>query len=436
MFNGYLELGGNEIVNSSRAWGYTHSADCPINWLVCDPCPGLREALDESSYTMSNISDAPWYDSADEATARFYGVHALTIENMTDSTRTATIAEGITDGGVVGMVRNAVRMVRVRAILSAHGEDALEAGMSWLDAALQVEECSTHGSSCGSADLCFFVACPPERALFEGDEIAFQRRVDALGRKLHGVTCVSGPTVEQKIQRGEAFGYIVEFILAAATPWVFSETRLLDLPQAAITVIQDVPFNLARVPSAEYTTPEYIEVARNYSLNPSAETNVTGWDRVADGVIITTAMLSTVAQSTELKAAGTYSAKMTFTATTTASAQTAAWFGIQQEVTLPTGGATDRYRYSINMWGSANNQTGSATLGNLELTAYWRAGGSTIRTDVIGTMPSTGGALSAQSILPPAGATSVIVRMRQYMTDWTTGDVVRFYVDALAVTVP
>lgn len=436
MFNGYLELGGNEILNSSRAYGYTHTAECPINWLICDPCPGLRDALEDPTYDTANISDAPWYDDQDPTTARFLGVHALTIENLSDSTRSATVAEGITDGGVVGIVRHAVRQVRVRAILSAWGEDALEAGLSWLDAALQPEVCSTHGNSCGSADMCFFVACPPERALFNDDEVAYQERVDELGRKLHGVTCISGPTVEQKIQRGEAFGYIVEFILAAATPFVFSETKEVDLGPTDVTVVQDVPFNLVKAPSAEFTAPAFIDIAKNWSLNPSVETNVTGWDRVADGAILTTAMMSTVSQSTELKASGTYSAKVTFTATTTASAQTGAWFGIQQEVTLPTDPWKDRYRYSINMWGSANNQTGSATLGALQVLAFWRAGGSTLRTDSVGIMTASGGAASLSSILPPPGATSVIVRVQQYMTAWTTGNVVRLYADALAVTTP
>lgn len=163
MFEGYLSMGGNEVLNSARAYGYTRSASCPITWLQCDPCDGLREALGDNTYDTASISEAPWYDAENEVTHRFYGAHALSIENIMDSTRTAEVVEGILDGGVVGRVRNAVRQIRIRAILVAEGEDALESGLSWLKAVLDTENCGTHGNSCGQADVCFYVACPPER---------------------------------------------------------------------------------------------------------------------------------------------------------------------------------------------------------------------------------------------------------------------------------
>lgn len=85
------------------------------------------------------------------------------MEGLNDSTRTAAVTESITDGGVVGQVRHATRQVRVRALLSALGEDALESGLSWLKAALDPDYCGTHGNSCGGADSCFFTACPPTK---------------------------------------------------------------------------------------------------------------------------------------------------------------------------------------------------------------------------------------------------------------------------------
>ena len=44
--------------------------------------------------------------------------------------------------------------------------------------------------------------------------------------------------------------------------------------------------------------------------------------------------------------------------------------------------------------------------------------------------------LSVDSILPPVGATHVLVRATTQMVEWNAGTIVRLYSDALAVTNP
>jgi hypothetical protein len=475
MFEGYLELGGSEVINSARAIGYINTADCPVGWLQAQPCAGISDALDEVvEYTVANIDRAPWYDAQDPATWRFFGVHAITMEGLPDSTRTAAVAEGVLNGGVVGSVRHAVRRVRVRAMLSAHGEDALEAGFSWLSAALDPDVCGLHGNSCGATDACFFAACPPVReditiatefwvptalnlftqptprsaemyatenldvsfeedaegdyargtvtgagaqffdltrplsrvavssaqamtfqaavrlgvtaaaavlrllwldrdgnyiaagtqdgiptmskdwtritvtgtpppgavsagillllasdqpvgatvdvrhvmaergrsvsTFFDGDttesptaryqwegpagdspslmlipedanildEELYQDITGGLLRRLHNVTCISGPIVEQKLHRGVTYGYIVEFVLAAGTPFIFGETKTIDYTSYEIELVQDLPLNLVEYPSAELASGTAV-VSTNYVLNPSGEDSLTGW---------------------------------------------------------------------------------------------------------------------------------------------------------------
>lgn len=180
MFEGYLELGGGEVLNSARALGYTRTAPCPVAWLQCPPCDGIRDVLDDDAYTYANIMQAPWFDAEDETTHRFLGAHALTIEGIPDSTREANVAEGIQDGGVVGRVRLATRRMRVRAVLSAIGEDALEAGFSWLNSALTPGKCATHADACGASDTRFFTACPPERGDFLTDTVVWNDPVTNL----------------------------------------------------------------------------------------------------------------------------------------------------------------------------------------------------------------------------------------------------------------
>jgi len=165
MFNGYLCLGGNELGNNARAQGYAESATCPATWFVGDQCESLPEALGDAPYDISGIEDAPWYDPADESTSRFYGAYITSLGDISSSTREGSYTEGILPGGVPGRSRHAGKSFRVRAWLTAAGEDALQTGHDWLDAALQAQSCGTHaGSSCGATDLTLFTTCPPARA--------------------------------------------------------------------------------------------------------------------------------------------------------------------------------------------------------------------------------------------------------------------------------
>lgn len=435
MFEGYLQLGGNEIINDARTYGYTRSVDCPIGWLQCGPCDGLIELLEDDPYDIVNIEHAPWYDPRNPATWRFYGAYGLSMENMTDSTRTASVTEGILDGGVVGRVRREVREVRIRAMLIAEGDDALEEGLSWLKAALDPESCGTHGDACGSADVCFYTACPEPRRTGDDPESIeeWEERTDALLRKLHGVTAISGPLVEQKLHRGDVYAYIVEFTLAAATPWVFSDTRPIEITPQTPVVVQDVAFNLAPYPSAEVASGT-VTVATNHSPNPSVETNVTGWVTAQDGTAIAPATIAAASRSTELAAVGTASAKTTFTAT--GASAVAGWFDLVQTVTLPTT-VTAGQRYSVNVWSARNIQAGAPVLGDHQVWAFWQDAASTnLRQDLIGTVAGGSGAVSGKSIAPPVGTTKVAVRVRTWVTSWNAGTIVRLYADALAVTVP
>jgi hypothetical protein len=629
MFEGYLAMGGNEILNSARIYGYTNSAGCGFSWLQCGPCDGLREALGDAEYTVATLTDAPWYDPRDPATGRFYGAYGLSWENISDSTRTAQVTQGMLDGGTVGRVRKAVRETRVRAMLIADGEDALEAGLTWLKMALDPTDCGLHGNACGAVDACFFTACPPERATLptytawtdssrnlwpntravstgtafgsvmngagsyvtdfpgtvstarrwtasavaasrivslpigtvlppatqvrvrlrgrtshqltgvylatradvvggagegrvdlgtipagswerdvvlpgytgvagassgvvlmgvpaqigatvdvtaigveltpgapawfdgstaDGDrenylwlgspyaslsvyqtraltqepepDDAYDARVDAYSRRLHGVTCISGPLIEQKMHRGATWGYLVEFTLAAASPWVLSETRAVSLAPGLPVVVQDIPYNLVRYPSAELSSGT-VTVQTNYAPNPSVETDATGWAVAADGVV-PAGQVAGGRITGELAAVGVASYRSVFTATGASAA--AGWFGADHIVPIvPTTGQ----RVSLNMWASSSIASGAPVLGSIEIHALWQNGSNVLlRDDLVGTMAVGGGAVSLKSVLPPVGTARVVMRAFVRVTSWSAGNVVRLYADAVAVTVP
>jgi hypothetical protein len=257
------------------------------------------------------------------------------------------------------------------------------------------------------------------------DPVAYQSAVDRLTRHLHTVTCVSGPIVEQKLHRGDTWGYIVEFVLVAAVPWQFGVTRPVDLTNSIPEVVQDVPFNLVPYPSAELESGTVI-AAKNFVTNPSAEVNATGWrgsgNRAPQNLV----------QTNELASAGTYSVKGTYTAPGT-DASAGQWMGLEQVVAIPVATGT---RVSINLWASASVQSGTAVLGTIEYVMAWFNGATFLSETTFGTNPASGGAKSVKSVLPPAGTTEVWVRAKLNLTSFQSGAVIRLYADAAAVTVP
>lgn len=265
----------------------------------------------------------------------------------------------------------------------------------------------------------------------EGDDTYFPW-VDTYRRFLHSVRCISGPftVLERESSAGKHLGRLVEFTLLAEVPYVFGLPKEIDVPPIVPTVVQDIAYNLAPYPSAELSSGPLV-VATNYSLNPSVETNATGWTIAADGTQILAANVAGARVTGELAAVGTASFRSVFTAP---SAGAAGFFGAQQVVDLPVLASA---RYSVNMWASGLVITGTPVVGTIQVIAYWQnASNVTLRTDVIGSQPLSGGPLSAKSIAPPAGATKVVMRSLVNLTSWAAGDVVRLYSDALAVTNP
>jgi hypothetical protein len=439
MYDGYFEMGGNEILNRERAYTYAREAGCPITWLRLAGCPGLDDALGDQPYT-NGVTEAPWYDGALPETGRFYGAYPLTIEGISDSTRIATITEGILDGGVIQGGRRAVRQVRCTALLVAEGMDALEAGMSWLDEALDLENCSTHAGTCGEVDACFFVSCPPERIDGESDD-DYEEDIRLLRRQMHGCVTISGPLITGTLKRGEHYGYLVEFTVAAATPWVFSMPEQIDLIPSPATVVQDSPFNLVTYPSAELADAANLTVATNLSTNPSVETNTTGWTgtvTVVSGSDPTS--LITSAQSNDIAAVGTYSYRRRLLGNSTNLSGTAT-ITIYQDVAL-----ASNTRVSVTIWGALLLLAGAtSTLNSLSAQVVWlTSGGVTVSTTSLGSALSSelgGRVFSVDSAAVPATAVTARVMLSAGVS-WVSSTTpanncdIRFYGDALAVTVP
>lgn len=162
MYEGYLALGGNEVINSERARIAGLAAGCPMTWYKGDQCASIQ-LIDAQDY--ADITLAPWYDPVLEESGRFYGAFGLGITGMADSTSGAPVTQSLGAGGSIGAARDATRDVRVRALLAADGADALDYGMAWLAAAVRPGACGQHGTDCGLSSLEFWSDCPPNRGI-------------------------------------------------------------------------------------------------------------------------------------------------------------------------------------------------------------------------------------------------------------------------------
>lgn len=450
MWDHFIRLGGNEIANSARAYGYATTNGCPSQWMTEKEWQGLSDAIEERGYSADRIEEAPWFDYRNEATRRFYGVYVVSVTGLNGSTVTGSPDEGVTEGGVVGRTRRTGRSVRVRAWLTGRGKDAVDVGETWLDTALADAGCGMHGDSCGTSDLMFFSAPPAERDPMESYE-EYRTRVDGQLRYLHEVTRISGPipVQDRASTDGIHHGRLVEFTVYAGVPRIFGKPRKISLQPSLPVVVQDIPYNNLPFPSAEListpTIPQVaVAVARNLSPNPSLGANDTGYSGTA--VLVTGSSPSAffaAARSSDLAAEGTHSYRGRIAGDGSTAANGRALITLQHDVPITDAGA----RISFTVWGAALRLLGAAgSVQSLRAVVEWRTSGSLITQTAIDATQTTeaglnGKVFKAASLQKPDGATIARVKMMcetlwASSSDSSVNSDIRVYMDAVGVTIP
>lgn len=159
MFDGYLSLGGQEILNSQRTKAY---ADHLLPQFTlregCCACDTLAEYLGDAPYTTPLQDQAPWVSLYRQESTEFLGLVPLSLEGFDDSTIQTPYTEVTGDGGVAGRSRRASRELRGSALMLATTEKGMTFGMSWLRDALFGEPCTT--GDCSGTSLCYLASCP------------------------------------------------------------------------------------------------------------------------------------------------------------------------------------------------------------------------------------------------------------------------------------
>ncbi|QGJ89449.1 minor tail protein [Microbacterium phage Smarties] len=417
-----LPAGSNPTLNRvSWAGAENASASTWESNVVVSPAESA-----EPPYSCNDIQRAPWYDPNNEFSQGLAGFYLLRVSGITDSTSTATITEGIDNGGVIGASRHATRSVRVRTMILGCGNGAAEYGLAWLKAALGEQFCARHGDACGTSDLEFFIDCPP--ALNSSDP-NYGSTTARYRRYLHGVGMTSGPIIAEEYETPSgAYVIVVEYILTAESPFVWGETIPVAATGDVLTAYDDIPFNLMRHPNAEVGDGIPAVTATQYVFNGSVEYGATGW---ANAVTNIPAGI-TAGASTDIAAVGPNSYRVRLLATAAvANGSIDSYYDVALGA-LPAGS-----KPSLSLWAAALIFGGAPTLDpTLTAEVEWRNGATIVGTTALGTIPINGGNASALGLTIPAGATTARMRVRASNITAAAADDLRLYADAFSLTVP
>lgn len=465
----YFKLGRHEIVNSARLVGYSEFKVDAATWLsTAEVCETLEAALEHSPYTHDHIQHAPWFDADDvDLWSRFLGVMAVDVRGLSDSTSESESTELLGAGSRTTNFRDGSRSIRFRVFLAAAGEDALEAGLTWLRTVLRPGVEAESPIEREHAVLSFFATCPPDAAYhWESDE-EYRERVRSLRREYHDVVLDEPPIVLDRMESSDKLhvGALVEFSLRAQNPYLYGAPRELALNPSTPYLTQDIPYNLIRFPRAAKAEGS-VEIGRNYIQNPSVEVNATGWEGQT-GTLPSSGVASH-GRNGERYVAGAWSfrSRLAGAGSPAAAKASANIYILSPVVYFPDPGGVSyvappagssilpaNARISATIWAAAviaSGTSNSTNLDQLDASLVWTirdvSGVSSQATAMVADGPIGDRRFSISQVTPPAvPAGSYIASVRievraqvRYTSSATAADNsdIRVYADAAAITIP
>lgn len=210
MYDGYLALGGREILNRARAAAYLQNLLAGKVDVVCAD-ETLAPSLGHSPYTEPDLDGAPWYKAGRLQSSRFLGVFPGKVEGAEGSTRELTVTELSGPGAVLTSPRYGSKEMRFVGSAFALDEEAMEEGMAWLREVLSNDGCSETDLGCTGRDAAMFAALPQDAVAAYG-----------LRRNFFRVEATEGPLVTKKFAVKGFVMWQVEFTLTAGIPWAFT----------------------------------------------------------------------------------------------------------------------------------------------------------------------------------------------------------------------
>lgn len=287
-YNGWMTLGGTEIINSPRATAYAQRAGISVR--CTGSCPDLNYALDDPDYATT--FDAAWVDAYTPASSEFLGFVGLDVVGISNGTSTHIVTDVPGDGSVIGVTRRNRREISIRVMAVAETEAGLNYGIAWLNSVLRGSLCV---KDCTGDQLCFYDVCPGSCCVNTPDEENEEHL-----RTIQNVGVLQAPTIIQKRAltpgacisgiSGPAYIAELEYILVAGIPFIYHSPVLVAAPTifttstnaplpcaAPIDCAQDPTCLLGVVPSIPNpVNPCAVPLAGNYD---------TAWTAVPGSVV-------------------------------------------------------------------------------------------------------------------------------------------------------
>ncbi|WP_052372760.1 hypothetical protein [Nocardia otitidiscaviarum] len=221
MFRGWIELGGNEIANSSRVVALAGPPGTPADdtafAAACASCrnltiryddswPGLNAYLADPPY--SDITTAPWYNGSDAST-EFLGVWLMSAAGFDAVPVSREISDAVCAGGVAGLHHDSYRTLNFSALLWACTHRGAQFGLRWLNCQLRAAR---------QAQTLRYLDAHPESGSAAGLERSLRRVV--LTDPAVVAEVAGRPTADHQ----QASLYRVDFELTALDPYVWTAT--------------------------------------------------------------------------------------------------------------------------------------------------------------------------------------------------------------------
>ncbi|MEW2568299.1 hypothetical protein [Streptomyces sp. NPDC047070] len=227
MIPDYMTLGGVEIFNTTRLQEYLTSVGSALDSVGTCSCATLtRQMIDEdpdaTDYVDPATDLAPWYDPDVPESVEFAGFLPLTVDGLDVSPVRRSVTNAVAGGAAIGPARALPLTITVTGLLLGSTCCGVAYGLHWLGEALQ----GCTGGQCDGDCMTLYNCCPGSTDLTPE---AFN---DKYRRTVRRVALIEGPTpidrVGENCTSGECQSgaeiLTVEFILTAATPWLWTDT--------------------------------------------------------------------------------------------------------------------------------------------------------------------------------------------------------------------
>lgn len=201
-YDGYIEIGGQELVNLSRTAQLAGVLGISALWTTPESVQWIQDSLGGDDY--DDITEAPWYDAGYPASGEFAGIVPLAFSGLDDSTRVSEITEYVTDGGATSRPRNGTLSIVASVVILASTDSGAEYGKRWLDQRLRG---NASAGSCSGEPLRYF------RYNETGAPLAHRR----------DVRTTRGTSITRKAKADCSVLWFAQFTLTCGDPFEYGE---------------------------------------------------------------------------------------------------------------------------------------------------------------------------------------------------------------------